>query len=242
MNIAIVSAFRNSSSRLLRYFLQVEALMLHGRKTNPDLNVRVIAVEGDSTDKTKYELKNAKRIFNLGFDVKLVVHNHGKREFSSTEDADRMEALTGVMKSGLSAVDSSRDDVVLYVESDLIWNPHQVGSLIDMALRQEAGFDVFSPMVWAGKDTQNRPIFYDIWGFRKQNGERFSPFFPYFDSHIGFIKLAEVSSVGSCLAFRSEIAEKVEVSGSNGLVSWCESARNQGYRIAVAPQFYLEHP
>lgn len=241
MNIAIISAFRNSESRLLRYFLQVEALLLHGRKTDPDLSVRVIAVEGDSTDKTKTQLRNAKKIFNLPFNVKVVTHNHGKREFSSTEDTDRLEALTGVMKAGLSEADSSKDDVVLYVESDLIWNPHQVGSLIDMALRQEKGFDIFAPMIWAGKDHLGRRIFYDIWGFRK-NGARFSPFYPYTSEYLSNLQVSEIDSAGSCLAFRSEIAEKVEVSGSNGLVSFCESARKSGYKIAVAPQFYVEHP
>lgn len=240
MNIAIVSAFRNSSSRLLRYFLQVQSLLDHAKRSDPNAKIRVIAVEGDSTDRTRHELRNAKKVFNVPFKVDLVVHDHGKREFSSTEDVDRLEALTGVMKAGMSAVDF-RDDVVLYVESDLIWHPHQVGSLIDMALRQDYGFDIFAPMIWSGKDHLGQRIFYDIWGFRK-NGARFSPFYPYSSEYLNNLHLSEIDSAGSCLAFRSEIAEKVVVSGSNGLVSWCESARKQGYRIAVAPQFYVEHP
>lgn len=217
-------------------------MLLHAKKSDPTIKLRVVAVEGDSTDDTKDQLESASKAFNAPFPVEVVTHNHGKREFSSTEDTDRLEALTGVMKAGMSTVDSSKDDVVLYVESDLIWNPHQVGSLIDMAQRQDYGFDIFAPMVWAGKDKQNRRIFYDIWGFRKKGGDRFSPFFPYCDFFINMLRKIEVDSAGSCLAFRAEIAEKVQVSGSNGLVSWCESARNQGYRIAVAPQFYVEHP
>jgi hypothetical protein len=236
MNIVIVSAFRDAVSHIDRYFSQVSALQRHAAMSDPSHTLRVVAVEGDSTDKTWDTLTSSAYTYNVR--TNLVSHNHGKRKFSSTEDKDRLTALTGVMKAGMKAVDPDSDDVVLYVESDLVWTPHNVGSIIDMAYRRDGGFDVIAPMVYAGN------TFYDIWGFRK-NGERFGPFPPYHQGLIHsypFQPIIEIDSAGSCLAFRSELASKVKVKGQEGLVSWCNSAREQGYKIGVATQFRVDHP
>lgn len=237
MNIVVVSFFRNMQGRIKRYFDQVRALQLHARKADTDNtknNIRVIAIEGDSTDKTVHELQQFKKSFYNVLNIEIVHYNHGKRIFSSTEDSDRLSALTEVMKVGMSQIDSSIDNIVLYVESDLVWNPHQVGTLIDFAYRRENNFDIFAPMVYAGDN------FYDIFAFRKLNGERFTPF-----EHKIISKdeeLIEVSSVGSCLTFRAELAELVNPIGEEGLVSWCRGAREIGYKIAVATGFRVDHP
>lgn len=230
MNIVIVSAFRNCESRVSHYFDQVRSFQHHAGIRNP---VRVIAVEGDSTDKTESEIIR-QSLLDDSLSVQFVKYNHGQRPFTSTEDPDRLSALTGVMKTGMSAVDIDRDHIVLYVESDLIWNPHQVGSIIDIVSRGDGGFDIVAPLVFAGDK------FYDIWAFRK-DGKRFSPFFPYhkdLNSH----GLTEVDSVGSCLVFRASLAGKVVSIGEEGLVSWCNGARQMGYRIGVSSDFRVDHP
>lgn len=222
----MVSAFRNARGYLDRYFRQIAALKSHA---GPAHHIRVVAMEGDSRDDTPKYLRQPHCV-----PVEVVTYNHGLREFSSTEDRDRLSALTRVMTTGMAAV-LDTDDVVLYVESDLVWEPHQVGSIIDLAYRREDGFDILSPLVFAGSD------FYDVWGFRGLDEERFAPYPPY-HSQLQPAGITEVSSAGSCLAFRAEVAWSVEPIGEEGLVSWCRGARELGMRVGVAADFRVYHP
>lgn len=237
MNIVIVSLFRNMSTRINAYFQQVRALQDH---VGPDHPVQVIAVEGDSHDDTERELGKFAELWQVP--LELVKHDHGGPEFGSTEDPERLEALTGVLKAGLDAAREIAgkvdDPVVLYVESDLKWHPHQAGSVIDLAFRREDGFDVVAPMVFAGQ------AFYDIWGFVGRDGERFSPYAPFHRSLLRRNKtIIEVSGVGSCFALRGDALEKIRrVAGKEALRSFCKVARMAKLRIGVAPAFRIEHP
>ena len=229
MNVVILSAFRNMVGRVERYMSQVSALQ---RYLEPKSStVRVVAVEGDSMDNTAAALAaEAKRV---GVPLSIVKHDHGQRIFRSTEDADRLSALTGVMVTAWGAVDPG-DDIVLYVESDLFWKPEPVAELLNLAFARENGFDVIAPLVFAGDH------FYDTWAFRK-DGTRFSPLPPYHDKLLP-AGLTEVDSVGSCLAVRAEAVSRVAPIGELGLVSWCVGARHAGLRIGVAAELRIDHP
>jgi len=227
MNIVIGSAFRNSAHYVPRYLDQVSDLKLHA---GPDHNVRVIAVEGDSTDRTESALLLSSMAKHIQLSV--VKHEHGQPWFGSTENPERLKALSEVGNTIFNAVRDD-DDVLVYVESDLLWDFHTIGSLIDMAVRRDGGFDVFAPMIFAGA------FFYDIWGFRK-NGERFVPMEPY---HIGMQKgLTELDSAGSCLVMRAEVAHKCRIQNDYCLVGWCEDARSKGFKIAMHSDFIVRHP
>lgn len=229
MNIVVGSAFRNSSRYITRYLSQVLALQQH---VGPDHPVRVIAVEGDSHDGTAETLAARAELWEVDIDIRTC--NHGHPEFGSTESPVRLRELTKVNNAILRGVKAA-DDVLLYVESDLLWKPHDVGSIIDMAMRREGGFDVFAPLVFAGS------AFYDIWGYRGLDGERFSPFAPY-HRDMPATGVAEISSAGSCLAMRAKIARKVRNTTENALVGWCKCAREADYTIACAVDFRVNHP
>lgn len=227
MIIAVGSAFRNAEHYALRYMQQVQRLKEHA---GPNHQVRVIAVEGDSTDRTREALLGC--ALTCGLDLDLRTCNHGHPPFGSTESPIRLAALSEVGNTILNAVRST-DDVLLYVESDLLWDSHTVGTLIDMAMRRDEDFDIFAPMIFAG------PLFYDVFAYRK-NGERFIPFHPY---HIALKDgLTEVDSCGSCLAMRAEVASVVRIPDGNALIGWCDEARRQGFHIAVQPQLRVMHP
>jgi hypothetical protein len=111
-----------------------------------------------------------------------------------------------------------------------------VGSIIDLAYREEIGFDIVAPLIFAGD------LFYDIWAFRKGN-ERFSPLYPY-HRDLAYSGVMEVDSIGSCFACRGEVIQHTikHLKGEEGLVSFCNSARELGYRIGVDARFRVEHP
>lgn len=222
MNIVIGSAFRNSAGNAMKYFLRVAELQ---RSLGPDYPVRVIAVEGDSKDHTREALIRAAQ--EHGVDLYLVTCNHGQREFGSTEDKDRMAALSQVGNAIFSGVLPS-DDLLIYVEQDLLWEPRTFVSLIVSVVLAE--FQVVAPYIAAGEH------FYDVWGFRHLDGQRFSPFFK--PGGLPF----EVSSVGSCLAMPAYVAIKTRIEDDNCLVGWCRSARALGYKIAIDPSLIVRHP
>lgn len=225
MNIAVVSFFRNSTSYLPRFFNQVNTL--RNATCNSD-KVRLIAVEGDSRDKTHDQLQNYCRM--LGNSSIVVPRDHGKREFGSTEEHDRLETLSWVGNGGLENVWDT-DDLVLYVESDLIW---KAGTVISCLQQVHEGVDIVSPLVFAGDH------FYDVFCFRSLDGQRFAPFPPY--SHSLRVGLNEVGSVGSCLCMRAEVARNVRIPGAEVLIGFCRVAREKGYRIFVDTTQRIQHP
>ena len=216
MKLVIGSAFRNATGYLTRYFAQVEAL----RTLMLPWDVRVVAAEGDSKDATRSALQQHK-------DVELVECRHGGPEFGSTEAPERLAALSAVGNAIFSAVRKD-DDALFYVESDLMWEPRTAKQLVLHAMQRSLGFDIFAPFVMAGE------AFYDTWGFRR-GGERFSPFPPYHRA-LGEDPVARVDSAGSCLTMRGDVARRVRIRNSYGLVGWCEDARiSHGFKIGVVP-------
>lgn len=225
MNIVVGSAFRNFGSNVRRYINQVVALQRHAGEEH---HVRVIAVEGDSRDNTRAMLTMVSEQAHV--DLELVTCNHGQRHFGSTEEPERMVALSKVGNAIFGAVRET-DDVLLYVECDLLWEPSHVGTLIDMAADRRFGIDIWGPRMMAGA------AFYDIWGYRHLDGSRFSPFEDPGD------KLAqEVSSIGSCLAMRANVAREIRITDDYCLVGWCKNARAAGYRIGCYWPSVVNHP
>ena len=226
MNVAVQSSHRNNAGSVSVYMERLFALRSVMREAR---RFRVIAVEGDSEDNTREALVyHADR---LGLELELVTCNHGGPIYGSTEQPERLAALSKVLNAGLDAV-LSDDDAFLFVESDLSWDPETLATLLRYGYDAPFGFDVFSPMVMAGD------VFYDIWGFRGLDGRRFSPFAPFFPRMEGHL-LFEVGSVGSCLAMQGAKARKVRVQNDMALVGWCQRARELGMRFAACPDLYV---
>jgi len=229
MRICVTSAFRDcSDAQLLRWVGQVRQLALSAGSFH---DVCAIAVEGDSKDYTHRRLCIFAK--QRGIDLKLVKQDLGTPRYGSTEDPARMAALSKVLNE---AFDNLEEDVdmVMHVESDLIWSPETVIDLIDLV---GSGRDIVAPLVFAGEH------FYDVWGFRGMDGSRFAPFPPYHASVLANQgKMTEVSSVGSCLVMRGDIARQVRIENGGALVGWCENARSKGHKIWVEPRLAVRHP
>ena len=226
MNLVIVSFFRDSESRgqVQRFFQQV-----HDLKNASGFDIRVVAVEGDSRDKTPMAI--IRHASMCGVPLELVTRAHGRRYFNSTEELERFEALSFVGNGGLEAV-RQEDELVFYVESDLLWDAH---TIIRCLAQVHPGMDIVSPLVFAGA------AFYDVFAFRA-GGQRFSPHPPY--SHVlnGQNHPVEVDSVGSCLCMRGEVARNVRIPGNEVIIGFCRVAREQGYHVFVDPRERIQHP
>lgn len=231
VNVVMGSAFRNSAANIPTYMARAsrlqEALV---EEFGCYCFFRIVAAEGDSTDGTRDALQTWATRVGLGASLKITPCDHGGPVFGSTEEPERLKALS---KVGNAIFESVRpfDDVLLYVESDLRWEPEALVKLVHHALERPDGFDIYAPLVMAG------PAFYDVWAFRGLDGRRFSPFAPYYPGLDG--TFFEVGSVGSCLAMKASVARECRIRDDNCLVGWCADARRCCYRIAVDPTLFV---
>jgi len=226
MKVVLASAFRESSAAYIaRYFTQAMSL----RDTlAPRHSLRLRLVEGDSQNDTRGMLQKSAALRH--FDLDLGTCNHGGPWFGSTEAPERMAALSKVGDVMMDGILSS-DDVVVYVESDLVWTAATLARLIGQV---SEGRDIIAPLVMAG------PSFYDIWGYRA-DGVRFSPFPPY-HHRLRLDDLTEVDSVGSCFAMAAAVPLSGVRFGTGALVEFCANARTAGFRIFVDARERISHP
>lgn len=238
MKVVIGSAFRNSAGvQLQRYFHQVDALRDLLKEEGHSL--RVVAVEGDSVDNTRAELMRWAEYCTLA--LTIVTRNHGKRVFGSTEEPERMAALSYVGNGILESV-LDEDDALIYVESDLVWRAETMRSLLNKlgqsVVLPQGGevrrVDAISPLVFAAE------AFYDIWAFRK-SGHRFGPFHPY-HGELLFDRPTPVDSTGSCIVMRGEVARTCRIIDNDALVGFGRDVWAKGFALYADAQERIDHP
>lgn len=232
MNVVLGSAFRNNAGPYLaRYFRQVDALHTALRKLKCSL--RLVLVEGDSTDDTRKELCYFAQAMGLAYNI--VTRNHGGPVYASTEEPERMRALSYVGNGILESV-VEEDDVLMYVESDLMWDAEaMVQLLVDSTHFDGDGYRVVAPLIMLDDGR-----FYDIWGFRK-NGDRFAPFHPY-HGQLNLRGLTQIDSAGSCLVMSGHIARTCRIPEGGALVGFCGEVTKRGWPIFVDARVKVRHP
>lgn len=236
--IVICSAFRNSVSYLDRYFAQIKALIA---KLN--CPVTLICIEGDSADTTRIRLNAELWELKSGIpntECHLVVHEHGHPPFGSTENPLRMKLLSDLINHALDfAVENVPEiDSLLWIESDLIWNADSIAKLL--ARVKEKDVDAISLLTFM----HNSKTLYDVWAIRGIDNHRYGHAPSY---HYEFItmqknKLVEVSSTGSCIAFKGEVIKKARCIDDQAIVGLCWDARKKGARIFLDTELFIEHP
>lgn len=231
MNIAIASMFRDSCGYLDRYLNQV--LGLKNALAAQGHTLRVIAAEADSTDETAERLME--RIGDL--DLTLVNRDNGSRWFGSVDHPERWTAIAYVCNGILEQVRLT-DDILIYVESDLIWHAETMLQLVERV--QEPPIDACAAMCF----WRNTEIMYDIWGHRA-NGERFAsqpPYHPMLEtpSENGLYRM---DSAGSCIVMKGIVARNARfVPAELGIVGFCGDLRGRGFSLWIDPQVSVRHP
>lgn len=228
MNVTLCSYFRDSAATIPRYFEQAgglnDALIARGDKLD------LVLGEGDSTDgATLPELLICAA--PATFPVRLYDVSHGGPVFGSIEDPQRFLQLSLVANTLAEWIPRGADAVV-WVESDLIWQPNTILALIDHL----ANVPAVAPMVL--ENTQ-APRFYDVWAVRR-NGVRFTkdpPFHPELNA-----ALLQVDSAGSCLAVRGELARAVRFPREDVIVGYCRGIYEHGGTIYIDPGLAVWHP
>jgi len=226
MNITLCSAFRNAEKYLKRYFNMVGHLDNYLNDRGHTL--WCVWGEGDSTDGTYKAL--TKHAGGLPFIVYNVDCSHGGPVFGSVESAERFKQLAGVGNLILQHVPLDTDAVV-WVESDLTWQPEMLIALIDRLQY----LPCVAPMIME-KSTGG---FYDTWAFRC-NGQHFTKHYPYHtDLHDD---LLQMDSVGSCVAMLGDIAKRVRFPEEDVFVGLCRQINALGESVWLDPALTVWHP
>ena len=122
---------------------------------------------------------------------------------------------------------------VLWLESDLCFP-------LDIARRLLAhDADIVAPVIFLGD------AFYDTWGFRGEDGVRWSSYQPYHSDYRSF-SLLPMQSVGSCVLFSRKVFDlgiRMRGTYDNGLlVGMCSDARRKGLKIWADTGTAILHP
>jgi len=225
MNVTLCSSFRNSCEYLQRYFAQIHALdtALHDRGHT----LRFVWGEGDSTDDTLKTLQAA----TYRFKAAITDCTHGGPAFGSIESQQRFQQLAYVGNQIWAAIPDDTD-AVIYVESDLIWEPETMVGLLEML----TVYPAVAPMIL---DSPPKVTYYDTWGSRC-SGLRFTKRPPYHPDIVAG-QMLKLDSAGSCIALRWKLAQWLHFP-EDCFVGFCRELHKQGGELWLDPSLICYHP
>lgn len=225
MNVTLCSAFRNATSYLNRYLDQCHQLdaLLHTQGHS----LRFVWGEGDSTDQTLKTLQAA----TYRFKATICDCTHGGQVYGSIESWQRFKQLSHVGNVIWAAIPDDTD-AVLYVESDLIWEPTTLTKLLDAL----TVYPAVAPMVM---DSPPLESFYDVWAFRREE-RRFTKRWPHHPDLVDDTPL-QLDSAGSCMALRWKLAQWLHFP-DDCFVGFCRELYAQGGELWLDPSLTVYHP
>lgn len=225
--ITIVSPFRDSSADVPPYIRRVEAL------DYPADRLRIIVIEGDSTDDTLAQLLAWQDRDERLTVCKCDVH---RPKFGSIVNPERFKILAQVFNTGMDeAASQNWADYVLFIPSDVLYER----DLINRLLGHQK--DMIAPMFWTSDNHPNGGRFYDIWGFRR-GGQHFPPYgWAWFKANLPR-EPVEMETIGGVILMRIEVLEAgcryTPDHVDHGL---CKAAQAAGFTVWCDPTTHVLH-
>lgn len=220
--INLCSALRQGSSYAKAFLNQINALSVRGYE------IGTITVTVDGSTLTDAVLLAAQS------DPRISFVFEGPRGAPAHFMSER--AISWARTGNMALEHSLRtpSDFTLWIESDLSFPC----DLIELLMEPDQ--DIVGPIIMLGEN------FYDSWGFRDLSGSRIATLTELRSIARGPGPLTELSSVGSCLLFRSSLlADGVRMPAEyeNGLlVGFCLAARERGARVFCRHDLVVVHP
>ncbi len=220
--INLCTALRQGSIYAKSFFHQVNALT----EKNYQIGVVVVVVDGDT-------LSDAALVASQS-DSRVRFIFEGQRGAPTHFMHERSVAWARTGNLALEQSEKTPSEFTLWIESDLSFPC----DLIELLMEPKQ--DIVAPLIMLGGN------FYDTWGFRDLSGRRITCLAGLQALAKGPGPLTELSSVGSCLLFRSSLlTEGVRMpSGYEDglLVGFCLAARTNGARVFCRHDVTIVHP
>lgn len=217
--VTIVSPWRDGMHVMSRYFDQIKALEW------PHDDLRLVFVEGDSTDGTEAALR-----WHVTADPRavLVKCDTGKPRYGSVVHPERFKVLATVFNAGLDAVDYDWTDYVLFIPCDIKYNP----DLLRRLVAHNAA--VVAPLVFQAG------VFYDIWAFSRE-GRNFGPFPQSLMDDVS-PELIDCETMGGTMLIDADVLRAgVRYSLVDVDRGFTSAARALGYALFADPKLHVEH-
>ena len=216
--VNIISNIRTDSSYAKSYINQISS------QTENHYQIGKIVLVCD-------DLSNPSEILNWGrLDERVVLVQEDKNDYLIESLEDKTLQWATLCNQGIESSLTFQSDFTLFIEADLCF-PFD---LIDQLILEN--LDITAPLVFLGAG------FYDSWGFRKLDGSKIG----WIDNVNVHNPPVELSSVGSCVLFRTEIFSRgVRFRGpfqTGLLVGVCNDARELGYRVWALSSVVIIHP
>jgi len=225
MRIVVANMWQNATSYIDRFVGQFAAL----RGAAPQHEFDLILAEGDSTDNDATWNR-----LNEIYPGKVFKRIHAGQIYGPIDVTQRWLQISFVMDGVFERV-RPEHDVVIWVESDLIWEPAVLLKLLDHI--QKPGVDAAVPMIMM------RGTFYDSWAYRR-DGIRFSvapPFHRVLQTP-SVNGLYLLDSGGGCVVMRGEIARTCRCRPpALAAVGFYRDMREHGWRVWLDPTLAIHH-
>lgn len=228
MNVTLCSAFRNASGYIDRFIWQeIRLRKLLGERGG---TLSLILAEGDSVDDTGRILSDE---YSDMPNALLLNVSHGGADYGSIVNAERFANLAKVWNAIWQRIPADAD-AVLFVESDLVWEPATMLALLD----DLAEYPAVAPMVMLRREGYDPNFFYDNWGYWR-GGVQIGVMPPYFAELNG--SLLELDSAGSCIAMRGDIARGLTWPPEDVARGVCRQIRVRGGSVWLNPKVSVIH-
>jgi hypothetical protein len=226
MTITLGSIFRDSATYVDRFFSQIAAL-----ERDLGESIRLVIAEGDSTDET-YELL-AKGLIDRHGDDELLKVDHGGPKFGSIDHPQRWYQIALVDNAVMDAATELLDGPMIYVESDLIWEPGVMAQLLE----DLAAYPAVAPL--SLKDGR----FYDTYGHRGLDGKQFESLEPFHEVMVRMDPVVEIGSAGSCVVMREDVAAVARFGENDCIVGLGRNIRERaGASLWLDKRVAVHHP
>lgn len=168
-----------------------------------------------------------------GRHVTIEYRNDGCPYYPSVDRPERWRHLAWVQNAVLDRIDYVDDDVFVWVESDLLINPSDVGALVEQL---SARRPVLAPLLM-GLNGQ----FYDTHG-TSVGGVKFRKKAPFHECLEGDPEYVEADSSGGCFVALASVASEARCTPEEGYVGYCKTLVGKGYPWTLACRYKVVHP
>lgn len=220
---------------------QICGLYLELRHQGHELSL--LLGEGDSTDNTRTLLIGA--LTHTGLPARVIDTTHGGPEYGSFENPERFKQIA-VWANRIWANISENADIVIFVDSDLIWEPDMLATLVNYV--QHDAKMVVAPRVLHLDNPYSpdwtEPAWYDTFAFRS-DGIRFVNNPPYHHRLNGGYtagSMVPLDSAGGCMVMSGVLARASRFSELDAIVGLCRDICAAGGNIQLAPNAVVYHP
>lgn len=225
MNICVGSMWRDSVDYIDRTLDQMERLAKEFDARGD--TVRFVWSENSSSDDTLARLREWEVA-----PVTIVERYDDCPYWPSIDVRERWRHLAWVANGVLEQVNAD-DDVFVYVESDLVWEPSTLVALVERL----GSVDVVSPL-----NLRAAGGYYDRWGSRGIDGRRFTAQSPYHPDLADAGGLVQVQALAGCTAMKAEVARRTRFDRDDCYVGWNRAMRLAGYDVWCDPSLSVVHP